>query len=119
MAKDYRIKYSFIESELKNNFKYNENCYDAVIIEKKIKSINAKIKKLYDLYIERKSDNLLDMIPTYELMQKAYPKKNIHIIGLAKGYEEGINLIQEIIQEVYDATGAFNIRDYLNLKGEK
>ena len=36
------------------------------IIEKQIKSINSKIKKLYDLYIERQSDNLLDMINSEE-----------------------------------------------------
>ena len=105
--------------------KWHSDLYVSESIGKNVSKIKWKINhnagtiNTYVIALPSNPDNLLDMIPTYELMQKAYPKKNIHIIGLAKGYEEGINLIQEIIQEVYDATGAFNIRDYLNLKGEK
>lgn len=36
------------------------------VIEKQIKILNTKIKKMYDLYFERQSDNLLDMISSEE-----------------------------------------------------
>ena len=57
--------------------------------------------------------NLLDIIPAKELLQKAYPKKDMYVIGLAKGYEEAVNLTASIINEVYQQTGAFGLRDYL------
>ena len=57
--------------------------------------------------------NLLDIIPAKELLQKAYPKKDMYVIGLAKGYEEAVNLTASIINEVYQKTGAFGLRDYL------
>lgn len=36
------------------------------ILEKSIQSVNAKIKKMYDMYFERQSDNLLEMITEEE-----------------------------------------------------
>lgn len=36
------------------------------VIEKQIKVLNTKIKKMYDLYFERQSDNLLEMISSEE-----------------------------------------------------
>ena len=41
------------------------------IIEKSIKATNAKIKKLYDLYLQRQSDSLLEMITEEESKLKS------------------------------------------------
>lgn len=66
-----KIKADYVEHEVEEcfiQFAINientepESIDKTDIIEKQIKSINGKIKKLYDLYIERQSDNLLDMI---------------------------------------------------------
>ena len=70
-----KIKANYVEHEVENCFiQFAINIEDSKpesidrtdIIDKQIKSINAKIKKLYDLYIERQSDNLLDMINSEE-----------------------------------------------------
>ena len=34
-------------------------------------------------------------------------------MGLAKGREEALYLVRDIIDEVYNATGGFDIREYL------
>jgi hypothetical protein len=46
-------------------------------------------------------------------MQKAYPKDDLKIIGLAKGYKEGIDLIRQIMDETYRATGGVDVYAYL------
>jgi hypothetical protein len=53
------------------------------------------------------------MIPATDLMQKSYPKDNLKIIGLAKGYDEGLEVITKIIDETYQATGDVDIYSYL------
>lgn len=57
--------------------------------------------------------NLLDIVPARELLQKAYPKKNMHVIGIAGNYDEAIDLVQEIIQETVQATGNVDVWNYL------
>ena len=105
--------------------KWYSNLYVSESIGKKVNKIKWKINhnagtiNTYVIALPSNPANILDMIPTYDLMQKAYPKKNIHIIGLAKGYDEALDLIRQIVQEVYEATGDFNISNYLKIKREK
>ena len=35
------------------------------------------------------------------------------IVGIAKGYDEAVQVTVSIIEEVYKATGAFDVRGYL------
>ena len=58
-------------------------------------------------------DNLLDIIPAWQLMQKGYPKKDLKIIGLAKGYDDAIALVQQIVEETYANTGDVDVWSYL------
>lgn len=66
---------SKIESEVEECFKKfaltldepeDEKCDKTSMIEKMIKATNAKIKKMYETYFERQSDNLLEMISEEE-----------------------------------------------------
>lgn len=61
--------------------------------------------------------NLLDIIPSHELLQKGYPKKQLYVIGLAKGYDEAVEVAASVIDEVYRQTGAFEVASYLREKG--
>ena len=48
------------------------------------------------------------------MMQKSYPgKKQMQIIGLAKGYAEALELVRSIIEEVYQNTGDVDVKSYL------
>ena len=60
--------------------------------------------------------NLLDIIPSHELLQKGYPKKQLYVIGLAKGYDEAVEVAASVIDEVYRQTGAFEVASYLREK---
>ncbi len=76
-------------------------------------SHNAGVLSYYVIAFPSNPDNLLDLIPTKELKQRGYPKKDIHVIGLAKGYDEAVEVVLRIVEEVYQNTKDVDIRKYL------
>ncbi len=89
-------------------------------------SVTGKIKKIkwkvehnagmlctYVITFPSNSDNLLDMIPTRELLQKGYPQKDLHIIGIAGNYDEAVELVAQIVEETYNNTGGTDVYAYL------
>lgn len=67
----------------------------------------------YVITLASNEQNLLDIIPVSELLQSYYQKKDIMIIGIAQGYEESLEVVKSIVDEVYQKTGKFNIRQYV------
>lgn len=102
--------------------KWYENLYVGESIKHKTEKIKWKIKhnagqiNIYVIALASNPQNLLDIIPAQELMQKAYPKKEMYIIGLAQGMEEAQLVVKQIIDEVYQETEGFQIRSYLQKK---
>ena len=75
---------------------------------------HAGTVSIYVIAFASNRQNLLDIIPAWELMQKSYPgKKQMQIIGLAKGYAEALELVCSIIEEVYQNTGDVDVKSYL------
>ena len=74
---------------------------------------NAGTASVYVIAFASNPDNLLDIIPAWQLMQKGYPKKDLKIIGLAKGYDDAIALVQQIVEETYANTGDVDVWSYL------
>lgn len=74
---------------------------------------NAGQIGIYVITLASNKQNLLDIIPSYELMQRGYPKRDMVIVGLAKGYDEAVEVAASIVDEVYRNTGTFAIRTYL------
>ncbi len=35
------------------------------------------------------------------------------MVGITKGYDEAVELVEQIVQEVYDQTGTCDIRSYI------
>lgn len=97
---------------------YDELYIGRSILHKKKKVIwkidhNAGQVFTYVITLPANPDNLLDIIPSWELMQKYYPKRDITIVGLAGGYPEALEVVQEIITEVYEHTGELQVPEYL------
>ncbi len=74
---------------------------------------NAGQLNIYVITLASNEKNLLDIIPARELLQKGYPKQNLYIVGLAKGYDEAVEVAASIIDLVYQKTGGFAVRSYL------
>lgn len=102
-----------------------EDLYIGESIVHKTKKIKWKILhnagqiNIYVIALASNPKNLLDIIPSQELLQKSYPKKGLYVVGLAKGYGEALEVAASIVDEVYRMTGAFRIRHYLEEKRRK
>ena len=80
----------------------------------------AGMLSVYVIAFASNEQNLLEVIPSWELMQKAYPgKQDMHIIGLAKGYDEALELVRRIIEETYQHTGTVDVCAYLKMKDRR
>lgn len=73
---------------------------------------NAGQLDIYVIALSSNRENLLDIISAKELMQKAYPKQNMLVVGVDKGYDNALELAARIIMDVYQKTGNLNVRDY-------
>ena len=57
-------------------------------------------------------DNLFDIMDVNQLLFPYYKDKEIKIVGLAKGREEAIEIVHDMIMEVYKERGDFDVRSY-------
>src|SRR5690606_34273942 len=78
-----------------------------------IKNIsNRKITSdVYCIAFASQPCNLFDIMNANELLFPHYKKADIKIVGLAKGKDEAIDLVQDMLMEVYNNTGSFNVRE--------
>ena len=60
---------------------------------------------------ENGSDNFR-IVPAVELLQKHYPKRELFVIGIAKGKDEAFELVENIVREIYITDGHLH-----NIKG--
>ena len=80
---------------------------------------NAGMLHTYIITFPSNEENLLDIIPTRELLQKGYPKKNLHIIAVAGNYDEALLLACDIVRETYENTGKTDVKSYLKSRRRK
>lgn len=80
---------------------------------------NAGMLRVYVITLASNENNLLDIIPSRELLQKHYPKKELYIVGLAGDYEEALEVAGHIISDVYRKTRGFDVRGYLRPEGKQ
>lgn len=82
--------------------------------DKVIASINNREAtfNVYCIAFASQPSNLFDIMDANELLFPHYKKADVRIVGLAKGKEEALTLVQEMLLEVYRETGEFNVRTY-------
>lgn len=73
---------------------------------------NAGQLEVYVIALSSNPRNLLDIIPSWELMQSSYPKQDMLIVGVDRGYDNAIELAAKIVIDVFQKTGNLCIRDY-------
>ncbi len=78
----------------------------------------------YDTFLISLSahNNLLDIFSANELKQPYYKDKRhleqLYIVGIAVGYDEALEVAKRIVEDVYQATGNFEIRKFLHFGNE-
>ncbi|MDF2486852.1 MAG: hypothetical protein K0R46_3020 [Herbinix sp.] len=82
--------------------------------DKVIASINKKEATfgVYCIAFASHPSNLFDIYEANELLFPHYQRSEIKIIGLASGKQEAVDLVHDMLMEVYHKTGEFNVRTY-------
>ena len=99
--------------------------YEHLYLGESIPNKNAKIRRLkwkishraflgnlYLIVLCRYGTGLLEIIPARELKQKCYPRQNLYVAGLAKGYQEALETAAAIVADVYKNTGGFGVKSF-------
>lgn len=98
---------------------FSKKLYLSPSLEKKRRKIIWKLRtgrpqpKIYMVSLA-KGDDLLEIYHSGILKQRYYRKKENapYIVGIANGYGEAVDLVIEILQDVWAATGGYNVKTY-------
>ena len=82
--------------------------------DKIIKKANRGIGMLsiYLITLASNPENLFDIFHAAHLKQPAFYKQDLYVVGIASGYEEALELVQRMIDDIYRKTGGFAVREY-------
>lgn len=81
--------------------------------------INAGMLDTYVITLAVNEHDLLEIISSVYLKQRAVRRNLPMIIGIACGYEEAVTLVTEIVEETYKQTGDFAVPAYLAKKAKE
>ena len=98
--------------------RWQKNYYVGKSVEepRRIKrKINAGkfVPGIFLLTLSNNPENLCEIVPAVMLMQKAYVEICPLIFGMAKGKKEAMDMVSELMEEVYRETGSFQVAEYL------
>lgn len=89
-------------------------------VDQIMKKLNSgkTVPNLFLITLSENPDNMLEIVPQWEVMQKGYPNTDIKVVGLANGKKEAIAVVQFIVEQALQETGSANARDYLKQRWE-
>ena len=67
---------------------------------------------VYVLTFAANGTDLIDIIPSFMLEKEGYKGRDIVVIGLAASKDEAYEVGRQIITDVYEQTGGFDVRSY-------
>lgn len=70
-------------------------------------------KDAYLITLPSNGNNLLDIYPSYVLLQKVYRSKELFVVGLACGYDEALEVTRRVVDDVYQNTGGFDVKGFV------
>ena len=67
---------------------------------------------IYLITLASNPENLFDIFHAAHLKQPAFYKQDLFVVGIAAGYEEALELVQRMVEDIYWKTGGFAVREY-------
>lgn len=104
--------------------RYYKHLYLMEGLEKKKEKIIGKLNQnkfqmnIHIITLAQNEKNHLEIYDSRLLLQPSFPHEDFFVVGIAKGYEDALELVEEITQEVYNETKGADIRSYI-LKKEQ
>lgn len=68
---------------------------------------------VYVITLSANPANQLDIFESSSLMNKRYPKDDLVVVGIAKGYDDALELVNKMAQKTVDITGDTDIRAFV------
>ena len=106
--------------------RYYRYLYLSEGLKKKKDRIIAKLEKekfqmdIYLITLSCNGNNQLEIWNSVLFLQPSFPQTDHFVVGITKGYEEALELVEQITKEVYNETKGAGIRSYiLNKEQEK
>ena len=99
--------------------RWYKNLFFGENARKRAAKIVGKIKRgqfqpdVYVLTLPSGEQNLLEIYPSYILLQDYFKEQDLLIVGLACGYEEAGQLAASIVDQVYQNNGNVAVKEYL------
>ena len=89
--------------------RYYKHLYLAEGLKKKEKIIRKLEEKklqinIHVITLARNEKNQLEIYNSMVFLQPDFPYDDFLVVGLAKGYEDAVEIVEEIAQEVYNKT---------------
>ena len=79
----------------------------------RLKLIQGKpVPGIYLITLSENPHNQLEILPALTLVQETAARICPEIVGIAKGKEEALELITDMVQTIYKETGELNIKEY-------
>lgn len=76
-------------------------------------------QQVYLIVLPQSNHTVLEMIPSSLLLQESYPAEDMRVIGMGASRAEAMELIRQIIDEVYRLQGNFDVSAYMNASSVK
>lgn len=83
------------------------------IIKKAVRG--AGMTSVYFIALASNPENLFDIFHAAHLKEPAFYRQNPFIVGIASGYEEALEMVRRIVEDIYRETGGFRVREYFGL----
>ncbi|NMB44376.1 MAG: hypothetical protein GX995_09645 [Clostridiales bacterium] len=71
-------------------------------------------RNVYCITFASNPKNLFDIYNAKEFIQPFYKKQDLHILGLAENKNKAYELVKDMLEEVYERTGDFKVREYFS-----
>lgn len=99
--------------------KYYRHLYLTEGLEKKKDKIIKKLENqkfqpsIHIIVLAENEKNHLEIYNSVLLLQPDFPGKDFFVAGIARSYDDALELVEMITDEVYQATGGTDIRSYI------
>ena len=79
----------------------------------------AGMAAIYFIALASNPDNLFDIFYAAHLKEPAFYRQDPFIVGIASGYEEALEMVRCMVEDIYRETGAFRVREYFGQTGQE
>lgn len=98
--------------------RYYKHLYLAKGIRKKDQVIrkleeNKLQMNIHIITLPMNGEDQLEIYHSMVLLQPEFPHDDFFVVGIAKGYEDAVEMVEEIAREVYNKTKGADIRSYI------